>query len=248
MTWNDIISLCLAGAAFVISLISMRQKRLETERAIRRELSEAIDKLNKISIETAKLWEDGLTPPEQNLLNIYGQQAVSLTRQAIYLADQIPTRVSDVEYGTLASGLVNLGNMSQAEEYFRKSVEQSPDPFSKAMNKRGYAYFLFSVGNVERGRQTFQESLETFDSPGDLNWYAKGSTYLRWAISEAIFTSPQAGEEKFRAAWDAFAHISIPMQQANARREYENMRQELTKQTAQNRPLSEPGSPTSSVS
>ncbi len=242
MSTKDIISLVLSSAAFVISLISLRQKRFETERAIRRELSDAIDKLNKINIETAKLWEDGLTPAEQNLIAVYGQQGVSITRQALYLAEQIPKRVSDVEYGTLAQALLNLGNLAQAEGYYVKSVEQSPDEFAKALNKRVYAYFLFSIGKVERGRQTFQECLAPFDSPGDYNLYAKGGTYLRWAMAEAIFTLPKAGEKLFEAAWDAFNHISIPMQKMNALREFQNMRVELAKQQVQLQTGGQPGS------
>ncbi|MDQ6828861.1 MAG: tetratricopeptide repeat protein [Gemmatimonadota bacterium] len=236
MSAKDIIALAFSFTAFVVSMISLRQKKFETERAIRRELSDAIDKINKINIETAKLWEDGITPAEQNMLNVYGQQGVSLTRQALYLAEQIPKRVSDVEYGTIAQALINLGNLSQADAYYRKSVEQSPDEFAKALNKRVYAHFLFMTGQVERGRQLFQECLAPFDAQGDYNLYAKGTTYLRWAMAETIFTSRQAGEEKFTAARDAIQHISNSMLQMNARREYDNTLSELTRQMTPPRP------------
>src|SRR5438309_741914 len=105
---KDYLSLTLSALAFALSLsataITLRQKKYETERTLRSQLTDAIGKLNasfeameKLREEKASTWN---APQVVNLKAFYNGQKLFYARQAIYVANQIPRLVSDSEYNS----------------------------------------------------------------------------------------------------------------------------------------------------
>src|SRR4051794_10657518 len=102
MEIKDYITLVFSLIALSLSLIALRQKKYETERAVRTQLTDAMGKLNLVAAEKAKVKfenADKLTSPHvQAMLFKLNEQNRFLGRQATYLIEQIPSELlSDIE-------------------------------------------------------------------------------------------------------------------------------------------------------
>jgi hypothetical protein len=193
---KDIIALIFAAASFVvsasaftISLIAWFQKRWETQRMIRSQISDVISRMITVEAEIRKvdiqiLDAKNNVPNLRSLRNTLSQQQDSLARQGHYLTQHALGLVNDAEYAVLARGFAIAGDTELAEEYWRKAIAKS-DGFIQAKHHRSFANFLFSEHESERGRAEFEESIRLLPLVSDNKRWERMWTCLNWAQCEA---------------------------------------------------------------
>ena len=230
MTANETLTLALSGLALAASVVSLRyarsdraaddtSKQRDDERAHRVQLTEVLAELNRLQLEHARLMTPGpgqspmAAAAQSPLLN---QQNALLTGQAVDLVGRVPTLVSGIEYAMLATALANLGDLGQADGFWARSVERTPEPYFNALARRGYAMFLFGTGEVERGRHQFQQSLESMRGTGDYHSYTAGRTYMMWASAEANVRAYDRARQQLADAGRLFAAITTVGMRAQA--------------------------------
>lgn len=215
---KDYIALTVSGLAFVLSLgatvITLRQKKYETERTLRSQLTDAIGKLNssfeameKLREEKAPVWNE---PQVVSLKAFYNGQKLSYARQAIYVAKQIPNLVSDGEYNSIARAFVDAGDDPEAFLYYEKAIAAAPDAFYKATNLRGYGRVLIRAGRVEEGRQRFEEALTLVSEGSDSAHWFRAETLQRWAQIEAWREDRPFAEQLLERARTEYSAIKFP--------------------------------------
>lgn len=109
-----------------------------------------------------------------------------LTRQAVYLINEEPNLVHDVEYSAVAQGLQVAGDLVLAEEYWKKSIDKASSDFIKTVELRGYAIFLFSLGKYEEGRTQYALAVKVTPSSTDEEKAKNSQTHITWMESEAL--------------------------------------------------------------
>jgi tetratricopeptide (TPR) repeat protein len=192
MELKDVISLAVSGLALTLSitatLISLKQKKFESERLLRSQLTDAIGKVNSSFEQSAKLLQEKAAllndPAVTNLLAFYNSQKISYARQAVYVADQIPTLVSDVEYNSIARAFLDAGDDQSALTFYDKAVRASSG-IHKATNLRGLGRTLLQLGKTEEGNRTFNEALSLMADGSDSSLWFQAETFQRWAQVEA---------------------------------------------------------------
>ncbi len=107
-----------------------------------------------------------------------------LANHGEFLSAQIPMLASDVDYMSIARAFDSAGDYDKAECFFKLAVEKSPNNILKATNLRGLARFWFMRGNAQRGRQTYQQSLQLELPDTDAIRRFASDTYMMWAQAE----------------------------------------------------------------
>lgn len=110
-----------------------------------------------------------------------------LADHAEYLAKQIPTLVSDIDYNVLAVAFDAIGDYEKAQVHWESCVRSSVSDPIRAMNLRGFARFLFFQGNTQLGRKKYAESLEIDLPDTDNVRRLRADTYALWARVEMEF-------------------------------------------------------------
>lgn len=193
MEAKDFFSLGLSALAFIFSIIAtfitLRQKKFETERTLRHQLTDAIGKLNTSFEQSLVLQQEKAsslnTPAVVNLLAFYNGQKVFYARQAVYIADQIPRLISDSEYNSIARAFLDVGDDFSALDYYQKAISAATGPLHKATNLRGLGRTLIVMGKMEDGRRAFNEALSLVADSSDSSLWFQGETFQRWAQIEA---------------------------------------------------------------
>src|SRR5215472_9882791 len=123
---QDLITIAISTCAFLVSLVSFiasrRSKKQEDqriahedERVLRSLMNETISNIRNARIEQAKYILDH----GQNAVSgLFNYQINSLVRLAVYIAEQIPSLVSDVEFATIADAFAWTGNWEKARQYW----------------------------------------------------------------------------------------------------------------------------------
>ena len=192
MDTKDYISLSLSSLAFVLSLsataISLHQKKYETERTLRSQLTDAIGKLNAAFEAVEKLrsenTDDWNTSRIVNFRSFYNGQKLFYARQALYVAEQIPNLVTDVEYNSIARTFGDLDDDDSASKYYELAIAATNSPIFKASNLRGYGRLLIRMGKLEQGRKRFSEALAAVSGESDSAHWFRAETLGRWAQIE----------------------------------------------------------------
>jgi len=220
MDTKDIFTLTFSGFAFILSLVTnvltFRQKRYETERGLRQQITDVIGKLNGVFEQDEQLRreaaDDRNNPAIVNLRSFYNGQKLFYARQAIYLMDQAK-HVTEVEYNSLARAFASNDDLPQADDYYERAISVSPTPFYKAINLRGRARILFALGRVDDGRAAFIEALELVAADSDPNMWFHGETHQRWAALERDYQNHKEAEARFKDAELAYKAIRLPARQ-----------------------------------
>jgi tetratricopeptide (TPR) repeat protein len=221
VTLNETLSTALGAFALAVSLVTLRYartdraadddaKQRDAERGFRTQLTSVLADLNQLQLENAKLWSRDPGPARPSVLGqsaILNQQNALLTRQAVDLVGRIPHMVSGVEYAMLATALAHLGDLGPADRYWSQAVKRTTEPYFAAIARRGYAGFLFATGDVERGRDQFDQALEVLSGDGDYNAYTAGVTHLMWASGEADARALDRARQQLAEAGRAFSSI-----------------------------------------
>ncbi|MDM8530455.1 hypothetical protein QUF63_04735 [Anaerolineales bacterium HSG25] len=210
MTTNDWLTISISGIALMFSVlttvISLRQRSLDVQRNVRDQLSNIINELHTTFVEKQKLKPSfqpnkNLTPEESNRLRRIRNKNRFLVRQAVFLIEQLPMKlVSDMEYAEVAIALDTIGNIPQAELYWKKSVDAAVDDFYKSSNTKGYARFLVTHDRYDEARQIYKQRINAIHDNSDHMKYAKGELYRSWARGEAEVNSLSKANELFRKA------------------------------------------------
>ena len=216
---NDLISTAISGLALAVSVLSaafsFRLQRLDSRRSTREQLNETVSELIRLNAENNSMW---FIPSEQRDAGYYQKQgslaqtAVAVSRQAAYLAEQQPDLVTDIEFLTIAQGLVMAGDFATADGYWQKAVNASPNAYYRVVNTRMYADFLFNQGKHESGRTLYKQALTILDDLPDTDYrkYTNGYTCQMWMVSEANHRFWEEADVAFDRARRLFEKISNP--------------------------------------
>ncbi|HEX8456474.1 MAG TPA: hypothetical protein VF656_04055 [Pyrinomonadaceae bacterium] len=216
---KDVVTLIISSTALILSLIStvltLRSKKYEVQRTIRDQVTELIGELIAIETERRKLAFDAGANKDElyfQTMSILNQKTSSLVRQAVYLINQEPLLITDIEYGTVAQSLTSAGDLPLADEYWRRAINASPSDYYKVLNRRGYAHFLFTQGRYEAGRKQFQEAVTVLDDTTDFNKLTNGYTYQGWMVSEAgvrQYDEAKRWYERSKATYESIANPAM---------------------------------------
>ena len=191
MDTKDLISISLSILAFVLSgsatIISLFRARQEKQRAIKREITDTLGRIVATALDSAKAYrETAQSDPNyfQAVSSILNQQNTFLLNQATYLAEQVPTLITAVEYNTIAMATANAGDLIAADRYYKKAVDASTNPYFRALAMRSYANFLFSQHRFDEARKLFKQAVGLLAGTGDFVHFTNGFTYQMWAWNE----------------------------------------------------------------
>lgn len=224
MGLKDLVSLSVSGLAFALSVaatvITLRQKKFETERTLRQQLTDAIGKLNSAFEESAKLEQEKAgslnEPSVVNLKAFYNGQRLFYARQAVYVATQIPSLVSDAEYNSLARAFLDLDDDENAVLYYRKAIRAASAPLYKATNLRGLGRTFIRMGNEAEGRAAFSEALKLSAQTTDSFLRFQADTLLRWAQIEAAAGHAKEARQHLDDAESRYQAIKFPSRRSSA--------------------------------
>lgn len=172
---------------------------------MRQQITDVVTKLILLAAEQSKLWHENANNKLEfhvvGMHKIINQQRSSFARQAIYLIEQVPSLVSDIEYATVADALAGIGDVPRAEAFYLEAIKNSKHRIYKIWNIRSYARFLYDNNRYEEGRKYYREALLIFDGNDSENFdYVKGEnvhTYLYWAEMEARALLLKEAEELY---------------------------------------------------
>jgi tetratricopeptide (TPR) repeat protein len=194
METKDIITITIAGLAFLVSIVNsvftffaFRQRATEDQRNTRKALTDVVAELTKVSIAYNQL---DLQHPRSvdwaiiNLRRNYNTQRRYLAIHGEFLAAQIPELTSDIDCISLAYAFESSGDYTKAQKFYELAVEKSPTNVLKMWNLRALARFWFVLGNAERGRRTYEEALQLQKPDTDSLRQAVADTYLLWSRLE----------------------------------------------------------------
>ena len=206
---------CLALIVSIISfVVTLLQKKGETERGLRLELSNVLEKLSDIEVVMAQDGPGHLGGdlPAQSNRTIRGVKTIQrryLTSKADFIVKRVPAAlVTDGELLVLALAYAAIDDFSKAEEYWRKCIDTAVTPLHKAVNLRMFARFCFFVKSAEEGRRQFASAVELASDATDASKYSKGTTYEVWAAAEAQAGFHDEAENKLKIAKVIFESIS----------------------------------------
>ena len=187
-----IVSLSALAISIISLIISILQKTKETDRTIRKNLSDTLESVAKINIEVAKLKQDVLVFDSDDgigLRRVYNSQRRILIAHADFLVTKYYILATEIDCNLLAGAYQNIGDYEKAEIYWAKTIKKSKSNPIKLMNLRGYARFLFFQGKFQLGRSKFDEALK-LDLP-DTDVYRReiSDTYFLWASVEKEFNN-----------------------------------------------------------
>lgn len=214
MQLKDILAVGLSAAAFAFGIssfiLSFRQRSIEGVHNNRKTLSDIVGDLINVNIAGNQLDLDYPNSTDRKVVEFrrtYNSQRRFLANHGEYIADKIPDLVTDIDCSILAQAFSRVGDSVRAEKFFKLSVEKAPNNVLKVSNLRGQAWFWFSQGNAQRGRQYYQEALQLEMPDTDIVRHLAADTYLFWSRAEATHGFPKEAERIRILAIDAAKRI-----------------------------------------
>ena len=162
--------------------------------------------MEKLRDEKASSWN---LPATVDLRAFYNGQKLFYARQAIYIITQIPTLVSDTEYNTVARAFADAGDDEEALRYCEKAIAAAPSDYYKALNIRSYAGILVRSGQLELGRQKYEEAIKLVGGNTDNALWFRGETLQRWARIESMRGDQASADELFNRAHAEYTTIDF---------------------------------------
>jgi len=204
MTTKDYILIFISAAALTLSIISLVvtliQKNRESKRTIRKNLSDTLENISKIAIESAKLRSSKDVDFNSEGIILLRRHCNSQRRVLIAHADFLVERydniATEIDCNILAGAYATIGDIEKSEHYWKKTVDKSISNSIRVMNLRGFGTFLFNNEKVEQGRKYFSEALSLELSTNDENRALRIDTCLMLCDLENEFGS----KEKYEAS------------------------------------------------
>jgi len=232
MNTKEFATIAISSIALIVSALSyyntVRQRRIENERALRNSLTDIIAELTQIDLDRVKLDRENPGMKDDNIVSlrrILNTRRSYLVRHGDYISRQIGNIVTDVDCNVLAFAYSVVGDHEKAESFWKLCIEKSPAGIIRAQNLRGYAMFLFRIGSFDAGRKVFGESLEIPLPDYDQMRRLKADTYAIWMRTErnhgfedectrlrerAIAYAQRIGSSRDREEFLEYIHNLIP--------------------------------------
>ena len=208
---KDWITLIASISALIFSILSYRQKSNEGKLALRKQLTDLLEKLTELNIEAAKfrLKESEYPGNYSGLLN---DKRRFLVRQANFLINSISDLVSPYEYLLVAGAYDEINDTFQAEMYYRRAIDSSIEPIDKGIAVRGYARYLFQQGPTgqDQARIQYNAVVELFSQKNDRHKIYLADSYIRWGNQEREWKNFPAALDLFEKAVSAYSSLSNP--------------------------------------
>ncbi len=252
MELKDLITLVISISAFFFSLIattvSLRNKVHEEERTLRSLLNDAIGKIYAARIDQAKYRADnralvGNIFDVDGAIGLFNYQINSLARLAVYITEKIPKLVTDIEFATIADSFAWTGDQKKATQYWEIALTASKDRYYEILNRRSYANYLFTTGNVGAGREQYKKALNLSPVSDDFSKYDTGYTYRMWGVNERGTGNDVSAKDCFDKAAEAYKTISVDGIRATALADLNRMRQLAPSAIPEPQPGDPPPSP-----
>ena len=240
---KDVLTICISMLALSLSILStiitVRQKKFETERTLRTQLSDVLGKITALNLELAKIPQHGISPSglTPNMRGHLRDQLRFLVRQATYITDQIDQLVSPFEFLLIAGAFADINEVYQAERFFQKAIERTgEDQINFGIITRGFARFLFNTGEHEQARQQYAGALEIFSGDTDIMKEYRGDTYFRWANQEFEWSYVDEARSLFERAQNEFFSKANPIaRRQNLERLNDHLNKIFARQPAENK-------------
>jgi hypothetical protein len=192
MGTKDYILIVISGSALTLSLISLVltliQKNKETNRTIRKSLTDTLESLSKIGVEVTKLEitkdTDFNSETIIQLRRNYNSQRRILIAHADFLITRYDELSTEIDSNILAGSYATIGDMDKAEYFWKKTIDKSISLPIRMMNLRGFGIFLFNNDKEKLGRDIFNQALCLKLTENDENKILKADTYLMLADLE----------------------------------------------------------------
>ena len=215
MTTKDYILIFISAAALTLSLISLVvtlvQKNRETKRTIKKTLSDTLENISKIAIESTKLRAskdtDFNSEPIILLRRNYNSQRRVLIAHADFLVSKYDNIATEIDCNILAGAYATIGDIEKAEHYWNKTVDKSVSKPIRVMNLRGFGTFLFNNEKIEQGRKCFSEALSLDLAENDENRVLRIDTCLMLYNLENEFGSKEKYEVSLTNAMEILSTI-----------------------------------------
>ena len=208
------VSICALTLSVISLIVTLVQKNKETKRTIRKTLTDTLENISKINIETTKLRaskemnndsEDSIT-----LRRMYNSQRRVLIAHADFLILRYDKLATEIDCNILAGAYATIGDQDKAEFFWQKAVDKSISLPIKVMNLRGFGTFLFSHGKEDRGRKIFNEAVSLDLTENDENKIIMIDTHLMLCDLESEFGSKEKYEEILIKAMELWSTIVNP--------------------------------------
>jgi hypothetical protein len=191
---KDWITLVASLSAVTFSALSYWQRSSAGKLILRKQLTDAIERLTDINADVAKYHafsrekRESDFPP--NYVSLLNSQRRFIVRQAEFLSRRIRSLVSPYEYLLIASAFDSLNESMRAEEFFRRASDTT-EAIDRGIALRTHGRYLFGRGLPDEGRKKFEEALIAFAGESDHFRICRGHTFERWATQESERGDPE---------------------------------------------------------
>jgi tetratricopeptide (TPR) repeat protein len=236
---KDYVSIVAVVISLISLVITLLQKRSETKRTIRSQLTDVITDLDSVFDEDNKITGDNTNASSESSLQkrrsfLNGRKRF-LARQAIFLMDQMPKLVTDFEYNAVADAFHQIGEFDEANSYYEKAIERANRTYYKSIIMRAYAQCLFNQQKFQEARKYYQESINLAVLDSDPHIYHTAETYERWARMEATWSFAKEAKVLFEKANSVYAKLSNSELQNEALSRLRTLEEETLSQKSEKR-------------
>jgi tetratricopeptide (TPR) repeat protein len=219
---KDVITIVLSALALTVSVIATVYNAWRQRREGERQFRERITDITGALIDaTAKVAEMDGTPVDQRAPDFdYSrgtelQRMAALARQADYLiTDDTVSLLTDVDFLTMAQAFGAVGDTAQAALYWTRACDSAQRPFYRAINRRLYAAYLFTLGRPDEGRALYKSAIsdlrDAAPQADDQLYSGIGWIYEDWMLSEARRGFSDQAREVKRRAQETYGKIADP--------------------------------------
>jgi tetratricopeptide (TPR) repeat protein len=216
-------SLMLSGCAIAISVVStsvtLLQKRYETLRVGRQQITDALAKIIALAYQQVETSLDAAVDQSsarsQAKFGYVARQLTFYSRHAIFLMDRAPDIVSDADYLALAESFQQTGDYSDANRYYDLAVLKARNNFYKIVNLRLAADALYYQSDPLSGSSKYRQALAVAPGTTDSERSSNGYILQTWALSEAKYNDCSRAAELFVEA----ERVYLTLQSENLRRQ-----------------------------
>jgi tetratricopeptide (TPR) repeat protein len=177
---KDTVTLVASIIALVFSIITLYQKKLDKNAAMRKQLTDTLEKLTMLNIENEKFNIDKTGFPT-NYAGLLNDQRRFFVRQAAAIAKEITGLVYPFEWSIIAWSYNRIDETEEAGEFFQLAMKNAKTAIDKGLANRSYAVFLSQEKSREDAAPYFTKALKELAGNNDRLISYRAETYKRWA-------------------------------------------------------------------
>jgi hypothetical protein len=188
----SLLALLFSFGTTTVSYIHTKRQDIHDARA---ELRSLIQRLNQIPIDNIEYGKKYETDPLTVgiLSGRLNTENALVAKQAKQVIDRIPDYVGGTEYSSVAMALALSGLAEPALQLVKLGLSKSTDVNDEVMILRQYGMLLFSIGDLEGGREKYQAALSVFTKYSSTNQYYIQTTH---AQTEMFWSQIEAGSRQ----------------------------------------------------